>query len=244
MREFFDEIGYDISKPSTLYLDNASAIQVAKNPDSYPIPSLHFWRAAVRLGPPSAPRRDWHNMSPPLLRPPMISTGLASCISLIRENYETFEEFIFDVLKVSDSKDDEVIASRDEFLSAAPKVVKLMAEKTDTDEFLAQLVETTVLACKADIPTCVQLVRSLVRQSRTPQLLDAINEIATDTCKEEVKQLVDKRSGFHFNAKNCTHEQIESFRIEVMLEDMRQRAPRLPARERLQSAIGTVSSQR
>lgn len=33
MREFFDKIGYDISKPSPLYLDNASAIQVAKNPE-------------------------------------------------------------------------------------------------------------------------------------------------------------------------------------------------------------------
>jgi hypothetical protein len=32
MRKFFDKIGYDTSKPSTLLLDNASAIQVAKNP--------------------------------------------------------------------------------------------------------------------------------------------------------------------------------------------------------------------
>lgn len=33
MRTFFDEIGYDTSEPSTLFLDNASAMQVAKNPE-------------------------------------------------------------------------------------------------------------------------------------------------------------------------------------------------------------------
>jgi hypothetical protein len=33
MREFLDEIGYDISKPSTLFLDSNSALQVAKNPE-------------------------------------------------------------------------------------------------------------------------------------------------------------------------------------------------------------------
>jgi len=33
MRYFFEEIGYDMSKPSTLWMDNASAIQVAKNPE-------------------------------------------------------------------------------------------------------------------------------------------------------------------------------------------------------------------
>ncbi|CAG7850998.1 SubName: Full=Uncharacterized protein {ECO:0000313/EMBL:CCA73545.1} [Serendipita indica DSM 11827] len=34
MRAFLDEIGYDVaSTPSTLYVDNASAIQVAKNPE-------------------------------------------------------------------------------------------------------------------------------------------------------------------------------------------------------------------
>ncbi|CCA77560.1 hypothetical protein PIIN_11537 [Serendipita indica DSM 11827] len=35
MRSFLDEIGYDIaSYPSTLFVDNASAIQVAKNPEN------------------------------------------------------------------------------------------------------------------------------------------------------------------------------------------------------------------
>lgn len=33
MREFLDEIGYDISTPSTLFVDNNSAILVAKNPE-------------------------------------------------------------------------------------------------------------------------------------------------------------------------------------------------------------------
>jgi Reverse transcriptase (RNA-dependent DNA polymerase)/GAG-pre-integrase domain len=33
MREFLDEIGYDISLPSTLFVDNNSAILVAKNPE-------------------------------------------------------------------------------------------------------------------------------------------------------------------------------------------------------------------
>jgi hypothetical protein len=33
MRAFFDEIGYDMSKPSTLFIDSASALQVAKNPE-------------------------------------------------------------------------------------------------------------------------------------------------------------------------------------------------------------------
>jgi Reverse transcriptase (RNA-dependent DNA polymerase)/GAG-pre-integrase domain/gag-polypeptide of LTR copia-type len=33
MREFLDEIGYDISKASTLFLDSNSALQVAKNPE-------------------------------------------------------------------------------------------------------------------------------------------------------------------------------------------------------------------
>jgi hypothetical protein len=33
MRYFFEEIGYDMAKPSTLWMDNASAIQVAKNPE-------------------------------------------------------------------------------------------------------------------------------------------------------------------------------------------------------------------
>jgi transposase InsO family protein len=33
MRDFLDEIGYDISGPSTLYLDSNSALQVAKNPE-------------------------------------------------------------------------------------------------------------------------------------------------------------------------------------------------------------------
>jgi hypothetical protein len=33
MRYFFEEIGYDTSKPSTLWMDNVSAIQVAKNPE-------------------------------------------------------------------------------------------------------------------------------------------------------------------------------------------------------------------
>lgn len=33
MRYFFEEIGYNMSKPSTLWMDNASAIQVAKNPE-------------------------------------------------------------------------------------------------------------------------------------------------------------------------------------------------------------------
>jgi hypothetical protein len=32
MCKFFDEIRYNTSTPSTLYLDSASAIQVAKNP--------------------------------------------------------------------------------------------------------------------------------------------------------------------------------------------------------------------
>jgi hypothetical protein len=33
MRDFFDEIGYDTSEPSTLFIDSASALQVAKNPE-------------------------------------------------------------------------------------------------------------------------------------------------------------------------------------------------------------------
>jgi hypothetical protein len=33
MRYFFDELGYDMSKPSTLWMDSNSAIQVAKNPE-------------------------------------------------------------------------------------------------------------------------------------------------------------------------------------------------------------------
>jgi hypothetical protein len=33
MREFLDEIGYDISSPSILFVDNNSAVQVAKNPE-------------------------------------------------------------------------------------------------------------------------------------------------------------------------------------------------------------------
>jgi hypothetical protein len=33
MRAFFDEIGYDTSEPSTLFIDSASALQVAKNPE-------------------------------------------------------------------------------------------------------------------------------------------------------------------------------------------------------------------
>jgi len=33
MREFLDEIGYDMSSPSTLFIDNNSALQVAKNPE-------------------------------------------------------------------------------------------------------------------------------------------------------------------------------------------------------------------
>jgi len=33
MCEFLDEIGYDISSPSTLFVDNNSAILVAKNPE-------------------------------------------------------------------------------------------------------------------------------------------------------------------------------------------------------------------
>jgi hypothetical protein len=33
MREFLDEIGYDISSPSTLYIDSNSALLVAKNPE-------------------------------------------------------------------------------------------------------------------------------------------------------------------------------------------------------------------
>jgi hypothetical protein len=33
MREFLDEIGYDISAPSILFVDNNSAVQVAKNPE-------------------------------------------------------------------------------------------------------------------------------------------------------------------------------------------------------------------
>lgn len=33
MRFFFEEIGYDLSKPSTLWMDSGSAIQVAKNPE-------------------------------------------------------------------------------------------------------------------------------------------------------------------------------------------------------------------
>ena len=33
MREFLDEIGYDISSPSPLFIDSNSALQVAKNPE-------------------------------------------------------------------------------------------------------------------------------------------------------------------------------------------------------------------
>ena len=33
MRYFMEEIGYDISNPSTLFMDSGSAIQVAKNPE-------------------------------------------------------------------------------------------------------------------------------------------------------------------------------------------------------------------
>ena len=33
MRYFFEEIGYDMSKPSSLWMDSGSAIQVAKNPE-------------------------------------------------------------------------------------------------------------------------------------------------------------------------------------------------------------------
>jgi hypothetical protein len=33
MREFLDEIGFDMSSPSTLFIDNNSALQVAKNPE-------------------------------------------------------------------------------------------------------------------------------------------------------------------------------------------------------------------
>jgi hypothetical protein len=33
MREFLDEIGYNISAPSILFVDNNSAVQVAKNPE-------------------------------------------------------------------------------------------------------------------------------------------------------------------------------------------------------------------
>jgi predicted metal-dependent HD superfamily phosphohydrolase len=33
MRYFLEECGYDMSEPSTLLIDNASAIQVAKNPE-------------------------------------------------------------------------------------------------------------------------------------------------------------------------------------------------------------------
>lgn len=40
------------------------------------------------------------------------------------------------------------------------------------------------LACKADTPTCVQLVRSLARQSQTPQL----SMLSMKYCKEEVKR--------------------------------------------------------
>jgi len=33
MREFLDEIGYDVSAPSTLFVDNNSAVLIAKNPE-------------------------------------------------------------------------------------------------------------------------------------------------------------------------------------------------------------------
>jgi hypothetical protein len=55
MREFFEEIGYDISTPSTLFIDNASAIQVAKNPEhqstmKHVHRSYHWLRERVNEG--------------------------------------------------------------------------------------------------------------------------------------------------------------------------------------------------
>lgn len=55
MREFFDEIGYDTNKPSPLYIDNASAIQVAKNPEhqstmKHVHRSYHWLRERVEEG--------------------------------------------------------------------------------------------------------------------------------------------------------------------------------------------------